>query len=154
MSWLREKAWPGCAGEEQQQVELALGELRLLAADERAPAAGVDREAVEAQRRRLLRRGVDPAQHGVDAGHELGRRERLDDVVVGAEPQADHPVGLLALGGQQDHRDPRSRPESRMRRITSRPSMPGSIRSSTTRSGRCAFAISIAPGPSPATRVS
>ena len=51
----------------------------------------------------------DPAQHRVDAGDQLGRRERLDDVVVGALAQADEAIGLLAAGGQQDHRDARPR---------------------------------------------
>ena len=39
-------------------------------------------------------------------------RERLHDVVVGAEPQADDAVGLLAAGGQQDDRRGRSRPRA------------------------------------------
>ncbi len=43
------------------------------------------------------------AQHGVHAGDELGGRERLDDVVVGSEAEADHAVGLLAARRQQDH---------------------------------------------------
>ena len=37
-----------------------------------------------------------PAQHRVDPQRQLARAERLGDVVVGAELQADHPVGLLA----------------------------------------------------------
>lgn len=31
--------------------------------------------------------------------------ERLGKVVIGAELQADHPVDLVSLGGQHDHRD-------------------------------------------------
>src|SRR3954447_3852817 len=41
-------------------------------------------------------------------------------------------------------------PRPRIRRHTSRPSMPGSIRSRTTRSGQCAAARASASGPSPA----
>ena len=48
---------------------------------------------------------VDAPQHGVHARDELGGGEGLDDVVVGPEAEADDAVGLLAAGGQQDHRD-------------------------------------------------
>jgi hypothetical protein len=54
--------------------------------------------------------GVGPPQDRVDARHQLVRRERLDDVVVGAEPQPDDAVGLLAARGQQDDRKARARP--------------------------------------------
>ena len=47
---------------------------------------------------------VEATQHRVDARHELGGREGFHDVVVGAEAQAHHAVGLLALGGEQDDR--------------------------------------------------
>ena len=43
------------------------------------------------------------AQHGTDAGRDLRGAEGLDDVVVGAELEADDPVGLGAAGG--DHHD-------------------------------------------------
>ena len=56
----------------------------------------------------MLGSGVEPAQHGVHAGHQLGGRERLDHIVVGAEPQPDHPVGFLAAGGEQDDRRARA----------------------------------------------
>ena len=52
-----------------------------------------------------------PAQHGADARGELARRERLRHVVVGAELEADDPVGLLAARGQQDHGQVRARPD-------------------------------------------
>src|SRR5436190_1998155 len=82
------------AREEQQHVELALAERDRLAADRHGPRRRVDLQPVEAQRRLGLAGGVDAAQHGVDARDELGRRERLDHVVVGAQPQADDAVGL------------------------------------------------------------
>ena len=41
---------------------------------------------------------VDPPQDGADARDELPRAERLREVVVGAELEADELVGLLAHG--------------------------------------------------------
>ena len=52
----------------------------------------------------MLRRVAGAAQHGADAGQQLPRVERLRHVVVGAEFQADDPVGLLAHRGQHDDR--------------------------------------------------
>ena len=48
--------------------------------------------------------GVGAAQQGAHAGHELTRREGLDEVVVGAQLQADDAVLDLALCGQHDDR--------------------------------------------------
>ena len=59
------------------------------------------------------------------------------DVVVGAELEPDDAVGLLAAGREHDHGELRSAP--RIQRQSSSPSMPGSITSSTTRSGRLAL---------------
>ncbi len=49
-------------------------------------------------------RRPDAAQHGADAGHELGRRERLGDIVVGAGIEAAHAIALLAARRQHDDR--------------------------------------------------
>ena len=51
------------------------------------------------------------AQHGADAGGDLTGAEGLDDVVVGAELQADHAVGLVAARGQHDDRHLRLAPD-------------------------------------------
>ena len=76
-------------GEEEQQVELDLGQRRLLAVDEHAAGGAIDLERAEAQRLGApIRLRVEAAEHGVDAGDQLGRGERLDHVVVGAEAQA------------------------------------------------------------------
>jgi hypothetical protein len=48
--------------------------------------------------------GTQPAQHCADAGGELGHRERLDHIVVGAGVQATNAVGLLAARRQHDDR--------------------------------------------------
>jgi hypothetical protein len=58
--------------------------------------------------------GIDPPAHrcGVRGGtaqdrlhphHELAGRERLDDVVVGAQFEAGDPIRLLTSGGNEDH---------------------------------------------------
>ena len=46
-------------------------------------------------------------QHRLHAGDELGRRERLGHVVVGAELEPEHAVDLAVAGGEEDHRDGR-----------------------------------------------
>jgi hypothetical protein len=48
---------------------------------------------------------VGAAQDGADPQHQLPHAERLGQVVVRADLEADHPVDLLALGGQHEHRD-------------------------------------------------
>ena len=60
---------------------------------------------VEGHRSVVAGRWPDPAQHGADPGGQLGRGEGLHDVVVGAELEAEDPVGLPAPGGDQDDRD-------------------------------------------------
>ena len=47
----------------------------------------------------------EPGQQALDPGQELGRVERLDQVVVGAGPQAADLLLHLALGGEHDDRD-------------------------------------------------
>ena len=50
------------------------------------------------------------AQVGLDAGHQLARAERLGDVVVSADLEAEYPVYLVGPGGKEqdgrarDHR--------------------------------------------------
>ena len=44
------------------------------------------------------------AQHRADAKDQLADAERLDDVVVGAQLEADHAIDLLALCGQHHDR--------------------------------------------------
>ena len=48
---------------------------------------------------------VGAAQDRPDPRDELGRRERLGEVVVGAELEAEHAVDLAVARGQEDHRD-------------------------------------------------
>ena len=50
------------------------------------------------------RRGRIPAQRGVHAGAQHRERKRLGDIVVRAERQAGHDVGLEVVRRQQDDR--------------------------------------------------
>ena len=93
-------------------------------------------------------RAIGPAQDGLDPRDELARRERLGEVVVGAELEAEQLVELVVAGGEHHDRDRASR--ARSSRVTSRPSSPGRPRSSTTRSGCSRRAVSSAAGPSAA----
>ena len=52
------------------------------------------------------------AQRGLDAAAELAQRERLGDVVVGAELEAEDLVDLLGLGREHDDRDGAARPQA------------------------------------------
>ena len=47
---------------------------------------------------------VGASQQGLDPAHELAQRERLGDVVVGAELEAHDLVELVAAGGQEQDR--------------------------------------------------
>ena len=129
------KAWPGWRARNSSSSNSRWVSAISSPASGHATRRRVDDEVAEPHRRLDAGRRVQPPQHGVDAGDELGRRERLDDVVVGAEPQPDDAVGLLAARGQQDDRRVVAGAASRTRRMTSRPSIPGSMRSSTMRSG-------------------
>ena len=147
----------GVSGEVGEQVELALGQRDLLAVEGDRPHRGLDPQRPDLDRRRRLLRPCgrrDPAQHRVDAGDQLGGREGLDHVVVGAAAQADEAVGLLAARGEQDHRRPAGRaaraaapsPRSRRSRAASRRARPGrAVLASASRS---------ASGPSAACSVS
>ncbi len=46
-----------------------------------------------------------PPQSGLDAGYQLAGAEGLGDVVLGAQGEADHLVGLFVLRRQEDDRD-------------------------------------------------
>ena len=50
---------------------------------------------------------VAAAEHGADARKQFARAERLGEVIVGAELEAHHPVGLVAPSGEHDDRDRR-----------------------------------------------
>src|SRR3954453_1610337 len=107
----------GAAHEQREQVELLGGRLDGRAGPRHRAGRGIEADVADLDRRVLVggrgrrgRRG-GAAQHGADAGGDLAGAERLDDVVVGAELEADHAVGLLAPGGQHDDRHLRVAPD-------------------------------------------
>ena len=86
-----------------QQVELGGGEADLAPVDVHPPADRVERERPGPEQ--LLRRdGRPPPQHGPDPGDQLARAERLGDVVVRAELEAQHPLHLVVARGDHQHR--------------------------------------------------
>ncbi len=54
---------------------------------------------------RWARRSNSAAKHRADARDELDHRERLGEVIVGADLETDHGVELGVARGQHDHRD-------------------------------------------------
>ena len=46
-----------------------------------------------------------PNEHRAQPRQQLARRERLADIIVGAELEPDHAIGLVAARGQHDDRD-------------------------------------------------
>ena len=78
-----------------------------------------------------LDRALIAPQDRADAREQLAERVGLGHVIVRADLQTDDFVDLGAFGGEHDDR---TRLCSRMRRHRAVPSMPGSIRSSSTRS--------------------
>ena len=101
-----------CAGRSARyasEVELGGREVHQLAVAAHPPGRRVDRD----RRRRDgvsappvgARPALDPPQQRVDAGDELARAERLGQVVVGADAEADDEVGLGVAGGEHQHRD-------------------------------------------------
>jgi hypothetical protein len=88
-----------------EQVELDAGERDLVLGELDPARMGVDRQAAHDPRPALVlaRAGVGPAQHRPDPGDQLARRERLGDVVVGPDLEADHPVDLVVT--RREHED-------------------------------------------------
>ena len=76
---------PRLAREHVEQVELELRQLDRLAATTDLSRRRVDLEVTEATDRARLRAARSrAAEHRPDARHQLARRERLGDVVIGA----------------------------------------------------------------------
>ena len=96
----------------------------------------VDLDSARDEARRVRATARRSSRHRADPRDELTKAERLHDVVVGTELEADHAVDLLALGRDHDDRDVTTR--DRSSRQTANPSMSGSRRSSRTRSAGAA----------------
>ena len=112
---------PACSARSSEQVELLAAQLELRAV-ERARAAPRGRccsppivERLVGRLRAAARVG-GAAQHRADARDDLRGRERLDDVVVGADLEADDAVGLGPARGEHDDRHVASGGAARGRR--------------------------------------
>ena len=100
-----------CAGEgtarlarqDRQQIELRRRQLDCYAAAPYRTALQVDHQITHAQQRRRLARPFGPAQHGAHARDQFARAEGLGDIIIGAELQADQPIGFL--DARREHND-------------------------------------------------
>ena len=136
-SIVRLKTRPGCAGEARQDLELHVGEPDGFAAHRRpcACSKSIRRSPASigsSNSLGLVAQQVGAPEHRLHAAAELAHGERLGDVVVRAELEAEHLVDLLGLGGEHDDRHRccgRGSDGRRRSRLAS-----GSITSSTTRS--------------------
>src|SRR5262245_3409981 len=93
--------------EELEQLELAEREARPLAVDRRLVGVEVDTQppALEDLVREREVFSVGAAKDGTHARHQLPRRERLGDVVVGPELETEDAIDLLGPRGQHDDRE-------------------------------------------------
>src|SRR6266511_4871054 len=96
------------SGQGEQDLELERSEHDLVVAPGDPPSRGVDAE-VEASHRlgrvRLLD-AVRPAEDRSDPSRQLAQAERLRQVIVGADCEPGHLVGLLRPSGEHEHRYP------------------------------------------------
>ena len=91
-----------------KQAKLERGEADLRIIHPGAVRVAVDAQAAEADDRGLgvvAARGIGATEEGADAQHELAHAERLHDVIVGADLEADDAIDLLALRRTHDHGD-------------------------------------------------
>ena len=97
----------GGRGESAEELELDVGELDVPSGHAHRPPGEVDRDVPGLDRRGVAgarpRRG-HAAQERPDAAPELPDRERLRDVVVGAELEPEHLVELVVAGREHDDR--------------------------------------------------
>jgi len=89
-----------------QDLELAWCEPDRLAVGVRLHLFGIDAQRLGMDRRAAGRLAVQlgAPQMGIDARHELLHRERLGDVVVRAELESLHSIGVLHFRGEHDDR--------------------------------------------------
>src|SRR5205085_8224151 len=104
----------GRTRQDREDLELDVGELHLPAAHLDLALAEVDAHVALLERflaAVAVRAQVGTAQHRLHAAAELAHRERLGDVVVCAELEAEHLVELLGLGREHDDWDRGARAE-------------------------------------------
>ena len=94
---------PAVLEEAREQVELLARQLDVLARDRHVVRVAAQHDLAGGEHL-VLGALLGPAEDRLDPGGELARRERLRDVVVGAELEAGDPVGLLVARGQHHDR--------------------------------------------------
>ena len=92
------------ARQEIEQLQLLRRHFKGLVAIGHLVLAQTDREAGEAQLPAIRLRGLEAAQHGLDAREQLLRLKRFGDIIVRAELEAEHLVERFVLRGQHDDR--------------------------------------------------
>ena len=98
---------PGRAGQRGEDLELDVGRRDDLAVARDGALAGIDPQAADLDRALVVgvrARHPGAAQRGLHPRAELAHRERLGDVVVRAELEAEDLVDLLGLGREHDDR--------------------------------------------------
>src|SRR5213076_810808 len=90
--------------EQPEDRELLRREPNRAPVNDRLVRREIDFEPAEPMNRALRARRPGPSQDRLDSLHHLGRRRRLDDVVVGAEPQAADLVAVLAARAEEENR--------------------------------------------------
>src|SRR3954453_2123644 len=112
-------ARPDAAGvrrERREDLELHVRRRDLGAAYAHAPLGEVDAQLVDVQRLlvgdRVAPRHPAAPERRLDAAAELAQRERLGDVVIGAELEPEDLVDLLGLRREHDDRHGAARPEA------------------------------------------
>ena len=97
MIWSRLKTTAGLRQECPQDSEFDGGQAQRRAGELRDMLLRIDRQLALGQRRRLLcvRAACHAAQDDVDAGDEFARAERLGDVIVAADLEAEHTVDFV-----------------------------------------------------------
>jgi hypothetical protein len=104
--------------QEPEQVEFLRRQVDALAVPACLVPRGVDDQRSDGDPLARRRGRTRASQNRFDAGRQVSWGERLRDVVVGAQLQADNPVGLVDAGCQKDHRQVRTRSEL-IRRVCS-----------------------------------
>ncbi len=72
-----------------------------LSADRKDHGGGIDFDVADLERAGW-KWTLKTAQHGLDAGYEFARAERLGDVIVGSDLEAEDAIGFAALGSQEN----------------------------------------------------
>src|SRR5207342_745181 len=99
---------PGVLHQQEQQIELTGRKLEPNASDRGLTERRVDPDVADLDPAGRLAHGCSP-QDGPDPSGQLSRRERLHDVVVRTELEANDAVDRLVLGRHDEDGDVRSR---------------------------------------------